>query len=218
MPSLKNVARSALLAICFATLAACSDQVPTRTGFLDNYSTLTARPLENGATLLEAWTPNVDWSSYDRVFVEPVVLRIGENVPAGFTAADASSLTARATNDLKTRLDRNYTPLSWPEAGSLTVKAAITGLDLSDPALNVLTAALLFAPLDTGGVTVEIEVSDSGTGTILHRRVTAMNGEVHWVSGALSKTGQADRALDQIFLLLANDLTLRRAGRVVDGR
>ncbi|MEY4941265.1 MAG: hypothetical protein RIQ93_3000, partial [Verrucomicrobiota bacterium] len=46
------------------------------------------------------------------------------------------------------------------EPGTLRIRAAITGIDISDPVLNVLTS-LVLCPVDNGGVSMEFEVCDA---------------------------------------------------------
>lgn len=43
------------------------------------------------------------------------------------------------------------------DAGAITVRANITAVELSDPALNVVSAILLFIPVSRGSLSVEIE-------------------------------------------------------------
>ncbi len=43
------------------------------------------------------------------------------------------------------------------DAGAITVRANITAVELSDPALNVVSAILLFIPVSRGSMSVEIE-------------------------------------------------------------
>jgi Protein of unknown function (DUF3313) len=49
------------------------------------------------------------------------------------------------------------TPNASPDAAAITVRANITAVELSDPALNVVTTLLLFMPVSRGSMAVEIE-------------------------------------------------------------
>jgi len=100
-------------------------------------------------------------------------------------------------------------------AGQLRVRAAITGIDLSNPAINVVSSLTLIAPLDNGGVTVEIEVVDTQIQKVMHRRVVAMNGKVYWVLDSFEKTGHARAARAKIFENLAADLANRCGCRLI---
>jgi hypothetical protein len=49
------------------------------------------------------------------------------------------------------------TPNAPSDAAAITVRANITAVELSDPALNVVSAILLFLPVSRGSMSVEIE-------------------------------------------------------------
>ena len=49
------------------------------------------------------------------------------------------------------------TPNAPSDAAAITVRANITAVELSDPALNVVSAVLLFIPVSRGSMSVEIE-------------------------------------------------------------
>lgn len=215
LPVLTPVIVAALL------LGACAREVPTRSGFLDSYDSFKARPSRNGAEVLVNWTESAAWEAFDAVHVAPVTLRLGASVPDGLKRReDREAFEARATASLEAALDDEFELLAARTDGALEVRAAITGVDLSDPALNVMSAALLLLPMDTGGATVEMQVADGDTGAVLHRRVAAMNGAPHWFRGAMRETGQADHALERIFADLAADLAARadRTVETVDAR
>jgi hypothetical protein len=49
------------------------------------------------------------------------------------------------------------TPNAAPDAAAIMLRANITAVELSDPALNVVTTLLLFLPVSRGSMSVEIE-------------------------------------------------------------
>ncbi|MEA9390018.1 DUF3313 family protein [Acerihabitans sp. TG2] len=69
---------------------------------------------------------------------------------------------------LKTGLQQEINRLPATHSGrSVEIRAAITDIATVSPALNVLSVALIAAPLDRGGAAVEIEAVDTDTGNQL---------------------------------------------------
>ena len=82
------------------------------------------------------------------------------------------------------------------DAGAITVRANITAVELSDPALNVVSAILLFIPVSRGSMSVEIEalaMKDS-------QRIAAMafsgTAGVNNIGSAFSGVGHAKLQAD----------------------
>jgi len=80
---------------------------------------------------------------------------------------------------------------------TLRVRAAITQVALPSPALNVITTALLFIPLDRGGAAVEIEAIDVETGRRVAALASAGNGTLADFRGHYSRLAHAELAFQR---------------------
>ncbi len=81
-------------------------------------------------------------------------------------------------------------------ADSMSVRATVTAVELANPVLNVVTTALLFAPVSRGGLSVEIEGLDGPS----QQRVAALafsgTAGVNNVGSAFSGIGHAGLQAD----------------------
>lgn len=93
-------------------------------------------------------------------------------------------------------------------ADSLTIKAAITDVQLANTAANILTTALLIGPLSHGGVTVEIQAQDSSNQQPVAALAFKGRAGIEDLASAYSATGharlQADGVAQRFVQLLAN--------------
>jgi hypothetical protein len=80
---------------------------------------------------------------------------------------------------------------------TLRIRAAITEVALPSPALNVITTALLFIPLDRGGAAVEIEAIDVATGQRVAALASAGNGTLADFRGHYSRLAHAELAFQR---------------------
>jgi len=148
------------LGLTMATLflSACGTQMPTKSsGFLGSYDRLAPAP---------------DGSM--RMLRTPVALDPAHTVVRAVewrvTSANTLSAGQRATllAALKTGLQQEISHLPANVNGRpAEIRAAITDIATVSPGLNMLSVALIAAPLDRGGAAVEIEAVDSGTGSQL---------------------------------------------------
>jgi len=165
-----------------ASLAGCAGQQTTRTGFLEAPAGATAAPLEadpQDAKARSYAAPAERLVGYRQFSIEPVAFRRGPAVPerpepavvdalaVGYRAALAEALVARG-----------YAPAApgSDEAGTLRVRAAITGFERVNPALNALTALAVFVPVTAGGAASEAEILDARTGERLAALAAHDNG------------------------------------------
>ena len=184
-----------ILPLFFASLllGGCSSMSNHSSGFLDNYEHLKPDPKDSHRLVYE----RTEWkkSDYTSVLIEPTVVRL--------TAADQKKITAQEMADLAAYNDkalRKAFAKGWPvvtvaEAGTLRVRSAITGVDTSNPALNVVTS-LVICPVDNGGVSVEYEVRDAVNGEQLVALAGFTNATPLEGLWAFTRFGQAHYAID----------------------
>jgi len=182
-----------LLLLCtLLLLSACAHQVPTRSGFINDYRDL--KSLEGDANLQV--TPIVDRWDFAAIEVAPVqFISDGQNT----RVADADQ--AALCRSMEQALSQEFSTLSSKNAEQskhLQIKAAITSVDRSRPILNLITTLALFVPLDNGGVSVEIEAVDEETGRRIAAMSGARNGSIFAMSRYFKSYGHAEAGLREL--------------------
>ncbi|WP_374275624.1 DUF3313 family protein [Brevundimonas sp.] len=154
----------AALGAVLAALGACATPPAAQSGFLSNYSALTPEP----ATLAsirqnrdEATLANVD-----RLALEPAVFVGGAE--EGLSAEEAGWVLAEVDRQVCYELSERFTVLEPSQPGAqATVRMAVTGLSLTNPAGSGLSAVANWfipgpigvrAPGSTGGLAAEGEL------------------------------------------------------------
>ncbi len=158
---------------------------PEQSSTLTSFDQLSVQP--DGS---RAWR-DVQAVRYEAVPVNPSAIAFGKNVRIddeqrselreAFSAALNEKFASAGIQSAKPTENRRM----------LKVRGTVTSVELTSPALNVVTTLLLFAPLSRGGLTVELEAIDSESG----KRVAALafNGSagVENIGSAYSSTGHA---------------------------
>lgn len=146
----------AALALACA-LAACANQKPTQSGFMQDYAALRPSP-EDKNLLLSPVNPS-QLGGFTAVYLEPAVLRLSsEEDPASMKEI------VRLTNAaLLKEVGALWPVAAAPGPGVLTVRAAITHVTRSKPWFNV-AMAVVAPPLFNGGLSAEAEFVDPQTG------------------------------------------------------
>jgi hypothetical protein len=216
-PSLRLAA--ALLAA--TALSACAGQQTTRTGFLADAVPTAALVADaaDPATLGFA-APAARLAGYAAVIVEPVAFRPGPAAPAEPDPAVVRGLSDIYAGALAASFrERGYAAVEAPSGRTLRVRAAITGYERANVALNVLTT-LVIAPVTAGGASSEAEVLDAETGERLAALATHSNG-TPFLGGPHNyylEHGHARAALQRHAAALAGRLPDRAAATVADAR
>lgn len=186
-----------LLLLVPLTLGACANQAVTRSGFLDHYDTLS--PTQADDPSLSYSRTNIDRRTYRNVVIEDIQIRL----PAAQAKELSADLQARAKEDYRAALDRafgkRYRLVSGAAAAdALRVRAAITGLKPSSPALNSVTLVLV-GPVSNGGVSTESEVVDGATGERIAAQAAFANPHLFnggGLGGYFDRLGHIRRAFD----------------------
>ena len=192
----KFTARLMILPVLFASLllGGCASMSNHSSGFLESYEHLKPDPKDSHRLVYE----RADWEKldYTGVLIEPVVVRLTPEDQKKITATEITELAAYSDKALRKAFAKEWKIVTAAEPGTLRVRSAITGVDTSNPALNVATS-LVLCPVDNGGVSMEFEVSDATTG----EQVVALAGfsnatplEGLW---AFTRFGQAHWGIDR---------------------
>ncbi len=172
--------------LLYLLLSGCAGQVPTRSGFLDNYGPLQPFGRRDCAAVAPAQP-----ISYQTVTIAPI--RFADSVATRLSHTEQETLAGILTQALRQEL----TPTSRPTGtnATLRIRAAITAINESRPALNLLTTLALFLPLDTGGVSVELEALDQVTGQRIAAMSAGQSGSPLWFWSSFQRLGHAEKGL-----------------------
>ena len=99
----------------------------------------------------------IDITSYRAVNIAPV-----QFAPAALSALSAEE-RASLEREFRLALTEGIPPSllkDEPSIGAVRIEVTVTELDASSPTVNLLTAALLFVPLDAGGVAFDARFYD----------------------------------------------------------
>jgi len=132
-----------VFAITLLFAAACAvhraRQPADVSGFLDDYSLL--RPGGPGEVALVYRNPEVHWTSYDKVLLEPVTLwRSGRQSLDAVPEGDLLHLVADLEGAIRRRLGDGFELVDQAQSGVMRIRLAITEARASDPILDVLRA------------------------------------------------------------------------------
>ena len=192
----KFTARSIILPLLFTSflLGGCASTSNRSSGFLESYEQLKPDPKDSHRLVYE----RADWkkSAYASVLIEPTVVHLTADDQKKITAQETTELAAYTDRALRKTFAKEWKIVTAAEPGTLRVRSAITGVDTSNPALNVATS-LVLCPVDNGGVSMEFEASDATNG----ERLVALAGfsnatplEGLW---AFTRFGQAHWGIDR---------------------
>jgi hypothetical protein len=175
-------------------LGACSTTPPVYSGFLQDYSALKADKYGKSALL---WTEksSFDWKRYKAVMLDPVV--IYHHPEAGSRAIqpeEAQKLALYFREAVIAEFKGTYPVSTVPGPDVLRIRAAITDVVAASPAINVVTTAVAFVPLDMGGASIEVEFLDSVTGGQLAAMVERKTGSPLNLPGGFTELGHAKAA------------------------
>jgi hypothetical protein len=168
-----------LLLLGGAILPGCAAQQTTATGFLaqaPQEAPLAATAEDPETRLFVADAAAL--RGFRAVMIEDVAFRPGPAVPAVIDQAVVDDLRTSFRQSLSAAFAaRGYRLVATPvsEGGTLRLRAAVTGYERANVALNLATT-VLGAPVTAGGAASETEVLDEATGTRLVAQATHSNG------------------------------------------
>jgi len=151
----------------------------TNSGFLPDYSLL--EPGEPGQSLLRYQNPKADWPFYQKILIDPVLIWSRTDAPPDATPKeDLQRLADNFDQMIINEFGKDYEIVEEPDPRTLRIQVALTNIEQSAGAVDVVTAAppVGFAissaqefvtgkPLLVGEVSAEVKISDARTGQIL---------------------------------------------------
>ncbi|UCC29394.1 MAG: DUF3313 domain-containing protein [Phycisphaerales bacterium] len=201
MMQTNNKSNTVLLVSCMVVLAAiysglltgCQAQKTAYSGFLGDYSKL--RPSPEVEDALYYQTPGKSLKDYDKFMIDPVLVHFAPNAKG--TALDPAKLkkvTDYVYDEAAKALAERYTVVTAPGRGVLRLRAALTDIKKTTPAMNIHPATKL-SGLGLGGASMEAEALDSQTGERVFAVVDTRQGDRLAIAAGLDPLGHAKQVI-----------------------
>lgn len=195
---------------------------PAISGFFgDSYSLL--QPGAEGQAAMVYINPNVQWSQYTKILLEPV--EFWDSADSSVSPSDQQMLSAYFYNQLQQNLQKNFTLVDQKGPGVLDLKVAITNASGATPGLRSVSVVIPQARIlngiqslatgsyaFVGSAEAEMKATDAVTGQLLAAAVDKRSGGMALSSAAQWKWGDAENAMNYWAQKIANRL-LQLQGR-----
>lgn len=145
----------------------------------------------------------VDFTRFDRIVIDEV--QLAPQVAAGMSAGDGVALAARMQAALIGALPATAVAHA-PAPRVLRVRITVTDINTVSPATNAVTAALLFVPMDRGGLSFEARFYDGLQTQPMASSTQTQLGSQLDLKGSFSRYGHALDALAKWGAKLAESL------------
>lgn len=204
---------AALNALIVATLiAGCADTTRDRnvqySGFLGDYSKLVKGGDKQGQRRYVR--PDVDWASYTKVLLDPVMLWRGdESRSDGVAAHDAQAMTDFFHGVIYQDMEsQGFEMVTSPTPGALRVQVAMTKLNESNVAMDVVSRVTRVGhvvsaldklvtgkPAFVGEAEIEVKVTDAMSGELLAAGVDHRVGGMRLNASSFSSWGSVQKMM-----------------------
>ncbi len=161
-----TIGAAALLFGLITIFSGCAG-TPPNSGFLNDYSGLTEDIY--GDRSLRWWEKtDFNWKQYQKIIIDPVVIYYHPKAEYRQIDPEAvTNLTDYFREVVEEELADEFQVVTEPGPDVLRIRAAITEVVPANPAINIITTAAVFVPLDMGGAAIEAEFIDSVSGEVM---------------------------------------------------
>jgi Protein of unknown function (DUF3313) len=219
----------ALLAVaaCAKTEQQSGSSMAPNSGFLDNYSNLT--PGEEGQAALRYRNPNVNWSKYEAIYLEPVEFRAQPD--SSVTPEDQQQLANYYYNTLKQHLSTQLPIVDQPGPNTIVLRVALIDASTATPGLRTVSVVVPQARLLSGITNLasgsyafvgsaqsEMEALDAQTHQELAAAVDKRSGGLAVSNAGVWRWGDAEHIMDYWAELMTKRLGEVRSGQALSMR
>ena len=175
-------------------------------GFFGSDTSL-LQPGQEGQAAMVYINPNVQWSQYDKIMLEPV--EFWDSANSTVSPTDQHDLTAYAYNKLKEDLQKNFTIVDQGGPGVLVLQVALVNASAATPGLRSVSVVIpqlrvinMAQSLATGSYAfvgsaeAMMKATDSQSGQLLVAAIDKRAGGIAVASAAQWKWGDAENAMD----------------------
>lgn len=191
-----SCARVILLLAVLAAVSSTGCQAPKalHSGFLGDYTRLQPNPDIEDAEFFQ--NPNKNLKDYDKFMIDPVIVHFAPNAEGvAMDPAKVAELTDYARSQAVAALSKRYQVVSDAGPGVLRIRAALTDIQKTTPALNIHPGTKL-SGMGLGGASMEAEALDAQTGERVFAVVDSRQGDRMSIGAGLTELGHAKQVID----------------------
>ena len=181
--------------LALVLVSGCAAPKIAPSGFLSDYRKLQPDP---GDKEVQWWERSgVQWQKYRRLILDPVETRVDRSkATREISQEEIDNLADHLRQaEVKAVQDR-YPVVNEPGSDVLRIRAALTHLKPVSGALNVLTTAAVFMPIDVGEAAVEAQFIDSQSAEILAELTVSSRGSMMDLTGVWTRWSQVESTFE----------------------
>jgi len=165
------------------------------------------QPGSEGQAAYRYINPNVQWSTYTNVLIQPV--QYWDSADSSVSPDDQKMLTAYLYNVLKESAAKNFTVVDQPGPGTISIQTAIIDAAAATPGLRSISVVIPQARIlnyaqslatghaaFAGSAEVAVKFTDSVTGQLLGESVDKRQGGMAVSQAAQVEWGDAESAMN----------------------
>jgi CRP-like cAMP-binding protein len=202
--------RLAILALSM-TLAGCAGVTPVPYSAVASSSYLAPNPSDASGHIPYRYSTAVDWRTYNKVIIEPVVIYRGPDQQfADMSEEDKASLASYMQTRFTEKLGRRFTPVNQRGPKTMRVRLTLTGAVANTPVLGTLSrfdlAGAVYNGVQaardgegsmTGSVIYAVEIFDAATSRLLGAFVSKQYPSPLNVKASVGSLAAAEAGLDK---------------------
>jgi CRP-like cAMP-binding protein len=202
--------RLAILALSM-TLAGCAGVTPVPYSAVASSSYLAPNPSDASGHIPYRYSTAVDWRTYNKVIIEPVVIYRGPDQQfADMSEEDKASLASYMQTRFTEKLGRRFTPVNQRGPNTMRVRLTLTGAVANTPVLGTLSrfdlAGAVYNGVQaardgegsmTGSVIYAVEIFDAATSRLLGAFVSKQYPSPLNVKASVGSLAAAEAGLDK---------------------
>jgi hypothetical protein len=210
MRALSQADRLATLALC-AALTGCASLTPIPYSEVASSSYLAPNPSDPSGRIPYHYSTTVDWRSYNKVILEPVVIYRGPDQQFGdLSEADKASLARYMQTRFADKLSSRFMLAGQRVPNTLRVRLTLTGAAINTPVLGTLSrfdvAGLVYNGVQTardgegslsGSVVYAVEIFDAATSRLLGAFVTKQYPPPYDIKASVGPLAAAEAGIDK---------------------
>ena len=210
MYSSVHAGRLAVLMLC-AALGGCGNMAPVAYSEVASSSMLTPNPSDTTGRIPYRYATQVDWSAYNKVIIEPVVIYRGPDQQFGdMSERDKASLASYMQTRFVEKLRNRFTLTSYRAPNTLRVRLTLTGAVINTPVLGTLSrfdvAGAVYNGVQaardgegtlTGSVMYAVEIFDAATSRLLSAFVSKQYPAPYDIKASVGPLAAAEAGIDK---------------------
>lgn len=210
MYTISQADRLAILALCM-TLAGCAGVTPIPYSAVASSPYLVPNPSDAAGHIPYHYATAVDWRTYNKVIIEPVVIYRGPDQQfADMSEEDKASLASYMQTRFTAELGRRFTLVNQRGPNTVRVRLTLTGAVANTPVLGTLSrfdlAGAVYNGVQaardgegsmTGSVIYAVEIFDAATSRLLGAFVSKQYPSPLNIKASVGSLAAAEAGLDK---------------------